>query len=54
LKIKIFKEKDDDRGVRISAGGNDWQGYYLAYSGDIADVRRVMEILLSEIETRKD
>lgn len=48
--LKIIKEAEDPIcKTRVSAGGVEGIGFYLAYRGDIKDVKEVLELVLEAV-----
>ena len=55
LNIKIIKEPDDPLCTRVSIGGSEEVGgYYCTYRGDIAEVKRIINLIAQELPKRDD
>lgn len=42
-RIKIMKEPDDPKCLRVSMGGSKKDGYYLVFRGDISEIEEMVE-----------
>ena len=51
-KVQLIKSKDDPICLRVSAGGDEREGYYCNYRGDIKRIKFVLERCLQSINMK--
>ncbi len=52
--VKLIKSKDDPLCIRVSAGGEQGEGYYLNYRGDLKEVQKMLNRLIEVVNIKLD